>query len=178
MELKNELHRVTAFYLVVITSDVGPQTINEIFDLAWKLQMVNFYVLMKTNESNWSLFTYIPYQHGCQTVIPRIMETFTPENYTEQLKVPFSELYFTKISNLNGCTVRVAVVQVEPYVITNYNETHSTFDGIDVRIVREVAKSMNFNPEFLIPKDGKARGIIYDNGTATGAVKMVNRMFE
>lgn len=151
------------------------ETSNKIFDLAWEMHLTNFHIITKVNRTEpiWSLITYLPYQRDCHTLTLKLMDTFTPENYTKQLKIPFSELYPEKMKNMNGCTVHIAVVHVEPYVIKYLNGTQPIFDGIDVRIVNEVANEMNFNAEFMQPKDGRQRGIIYENRTATGALRMV-----
>lgn len=180
LELKSNIFRVSLYFLTVITteerSDVAKKTLDKIFDLAWKLHFINFHVLIKMkNDSFWSLITYIPYQRDCYKLVHQTVETFTYENFTNIMTLPFSVLYPEKMLNMAGCPIYVATFQIEPYVIQHFNGTHSTFEGIDVKIVTEIAKEMNFKPEFILPNDGMGRGIVLENGTVTGALKLVSK---
>lgn len=171
-----ELDKSSVFHLVVVTakSENSIKLLDNLFGWAYKNKIANFNVLIQSN-SIWSLVTYMPFKKDCQTHSHHIIATFTLNNVTKSLDIPFNELYPTKMQNLGGCKLRIAVIIFEPWVILNQVNNRLKFDGVDVKIIEEIAKKMNFTPEYILPKDGMERGVIFENGTATGAMGMVNK---
>lgn len=168
--------RNTSTYTVVVLTNLKEDTQIEILDTlfkdAWKAHLQNFLVLVfdRTIQA-WTLMTYFPYEFDRGTLSHRVLETFTNENYTAEMRIPFKKVFPEKMLNMKKCPVDVSVVIIEPYVIVR--RKNSDLDGIDVKIIWEIAKHMNFTPKFIKPKDGQERGVVYRNGTATGAMQQV-----
>lgn len=174
MKLDYKANRNAPYYVVVLTNlkstkNETESELDRIFHCAFRMHMTNFHILIYDwPESTWSILTYLPFKDDCKTLTHHIVETFNMDNYTTTMKMSFDELYPPKLRKLNGCKIRVAAVEVEPYVINYYNG--SALDGIDVRIVKGIANAMNFEPEFILVKD---RGVVLENGSSTDAMKMV-----
>lgn len=167
------------YYLVVLTDNQNDNDIEmmRIFQTAFDNNVMNINILMQgKNTSVWSINMYKAYQNDCRSVTKYTVATFTRENYTSEMNVTFNELFPQKLSDLNGCTVKVSTFPYEPFVIVRtkgYNDSIYEFDGIEVTIFENIAKRMNFKPQYLLPADGKNRGVIFDNGTANGCMQMV-----
>lgn len=148
-----------------------------IFQTAFDNNVMNLNILAQDkNTSVWSMSIYKTYENDCHSITKYTVATFTRENYTSEMSMTFNQLFPSKLSNLNGCTIKVATFPYEPFVIVRtkgYNDSIFEFDGIDVTIVENIAKRLNFKPQYLLPADGKNRGIIFDNGTANGCMQMV-----
>jgi hypothetical protein len=73
------------------------------------------------------------------------------------------------MKNLQGCEVKVAIAVAEPYVFAKLvrNLTYE-YDGIDIRLIETLAKTLNFKLTYYFTKDP---GYLYENGTAKGPFK-------
>lgn len=173
---KNKRRSSTTVYALAILTNVEEtkkiEMLNTLFGDAWEVHISNFLVLVFDNVIQaWKLMTYFTFESDCVTLSHRTIETFTNENYTSAMKIPFKNVFPEKMLNMKKCPVVMSVVEIEPYVIDRGND--SELDGIDVKIVMEIAKHMNFTPKFIKPKDGQRRGVAYENGTVTGAMQQV-----
>lgn len=164
--------RYTTSYTVAVLTDLKRQMQFEILDAllrdAWEAHLQNFLVLVfdQTIQA-WLIMTYFPYQFDCEKLSHRVIETFTNENNTTEMKIPFKKVFPEKMLNMKKCPIYVSAVEVEPYVIVR-EKINYDLDGIDVKIIWEIANHMNFTPKFIKTKDGQERGVVHKNGTATG----------
>lgn len=169
--------RYTSTYTVVVLTNLKEpkkiEVLDALFEDAWEAHLQNFLILtFDQSIQAWTLMTYFPFKFDCETLSYRVIETFTNDNYTAEMKIPFKEVFPEKMLNMKKCPVLVSVVEVEPYVIVREKNNYN-LDGIDVKIMLEIAKHMNFTPKFIKPKVGRGRGVVYKNGTATGAMQQV-----
>lgn len=149
--------------------------LDELFNWGYVNKVGNLNVLIyNESERIWTLVTYLPFIVDCRTLTFHTIATFTLENATNPMNTSFNKLYPGKVMNLGGCKVRIAVIVSEPYVILKRVNDRTKFDGVDVKIVEYVAKKINFTPEYVLSDYGLERGVIYENGTATGAMGMVS----
>ncbi|GLV24247.1 Ionotropic receptor 7c, partial [Carabus blaptoides fortunei] len=117
----------------------GNDDIGEIFKISWQYYVVNINVVaMKDGMPN--IFTYFPYSNNsCQEY----------KNYdvlSDCANLKNTNIFPQKVPlDLNGCEVKVMPYVIPPYV-TDYNltEDHPGRAGIEVTIMRNVAKRMNF----------------------------------
>lgn len=149
----------------------------EIFEITMKISLMNVNVLTKElNTSIWTLYTYKPYMRSCNSFEIQKIETFTSVNYTNDLNdLMLSENFPTQELIFNNCPLFISTFFVPPYVIIrNFYNGSFQYDGIDVVIVNEISKTLNLIPIYMQAPDNQKRGFVFDNGTATGAIKMVS----
>lgn len=176
ISLKYRRNSFTTVHSLVVLTNINEtkklEMVNTLFEDAWKAHISNFLVLMFDNVIQaWTFMTYVSFEFDCVTLSHKIIETFTNDNYTREMKIPFEKLFPEKMQNMKKCPVHVSVAEIEPYVI--FRTSNSDFDGIDIKIVLEIGKHMNFTPKFIRPTDGQRRGVAYENGTMTGAMQLV-----
>lgn len=177
----NETHTHTFHllqrFLIVVTHDVDNvfETLQAIFGVAMKLNLMDVNVLINDKDSEmWTLNFYRPYVRNCYTFDIIKIQTFTLDNYTNEINVSSENLFASRIFTFPNCSLFVSTFSLEPFVIIrNDSNGSATFDGIDVIIVNQIAKTLNLRPTYLQPPDGKNRGTIFRNGTTTGAIKLV-----
>lgn len=163
-------------FLIVLTQE-SPNVrklLYDIFGIVLHLGLLNVNVLIKHEDMPmWSLFFYKPYVRTCHSIDVIKIETFSPDNYTIDLSVPFDSLFPSREFKFKNCPLIISTFSVEPYVIIRKSNGSTTYDGIDVIIVNEIAKTLHMIPKYVRSADRKKRGTVYKNGTATGAQKMV-----
>lgn len=71
------------------------------------------------------------------------------------------------------CPIVAAVFHTPPFIMVSLNGSSEKIDGIDTRILGQLAKKFNFKLVYRTPRDKQGRGTIFDNGTVTGCIKMV-----
>lgn len=92
------------------------------------------------------------------------------------LNTSFIDLFPPKQFKFNNCGIKIATFPIEPYVIIeNQSNGRAEYSGIDIMIVNEICETLNLIPTYLQPSDGKHRGVLFSNGTATGAMRMVRK---
>lgn len=163
-------------FLIVITQSVEnvTKTLDEVFKVVMNVGLLYVNVLIEDENWTWTLHLYKPYVRSCYTFEIIKISTFTVKNYTNELHLPFSRLYPTQRSKFPGCPLIVSTFPFEPFVtIENFGNGMANYSGLDVKIVNEISKTLNLNPIYMQSSDKKNRGLIFKNGTVTGAMKMV-----
>lgn len=150
------------------------ESLNDIFEILMYFDLLNVNILIE-NGNVWSLYFYKPYIKSCFTFEILQIDTFTADNYTNEFSASYKDLFPPKQFKFHYCKIKVVTFSLPPYVIIK-NLTNGTaeYHGIDVTIVNEICKTLNLIPVYLQPPDGKNRGVLYPNGTATGALQMVS----
>ncbi|EDW53659.1 uncharacterized protein LOC6620242 [Drosophila sechellia] len=86
------------------------------------------------------------------------------------------DVFPSRLKNLHGCPLSVIVWDIPPYMRINWKSSDPMdgLDGLDGRLLRIVARKMNFTLK-LIPNEpnGLIGGSSFINGTFTGAYKML-----
>lgn len=164
-------------FLIIVTQGVQNTIgqLNSIFEIVLELGLFDVNVLIKDERAkSWSLYFYQPFASDCHSIDIKRIETFTSHNYTNELNVRYDNLFPKHQFKFPNCTLRIATFSIEPFVIIRSapNGTYE-YDGVDVIIVNEICKTLNLRPLYVQSPDGKHRGIIFKNGTSTGALKMV-----
>lgn len=158
-------------FLIVLTQDVPNdfETLRDAFSIVLKLGLLNVNVLIK-DEMSWSLYFYEPFIRDCQSFELLKISSFSPQNFTNELNVSYADLFPPKRFKFNNCPLNIATTSIEPFVIIrNASNGALEFDGIDVVIVNEIAITLNLIPKYI----NGDRGTVFENGTATGGIKLV-----
>lgn len=147
----------------------------DIFKRMWSKYIINvnliFHESLGDNSNRISMYTYIPFSPAnCGKTTPYKINEFFNGNYV------IKDLYFpTKTSNFYGCKIKVATFNIAPMMLINqYSNGSFELKGIDGMLIKEMAEKLNFTIDLLHVLDENRWGIMYANGTSTGAMKLVN----
>lgn len=154
--------------MIVITESVSnvSEFLTEIFEMLWTNKLINTNVLISDGSSFWSLYTFMPYQIDCTILTQRKIATFSPLNYTNIMYT--EEIYPQKLKNFNKCPMYIAASILEPFVIKQkIFDGQIEFIGIDILIIEQFSKLLNFSIVHKYSSTHSGRGVVYENGTAT-----------
>lgn len=161
-------------FLIILTQSMQniSESLNEIFGILMELGLLDVNILIKDESLNlWSLHFYQPYNKNCNSFEIFKIDGFSSENYTNQLDMSINDLFPRKHFTFCKCSLYISTFSFEPFVIILEASNGSiTYDGIDIIIVNEISKTLNLIPTF---KQQHTRGMIFKNGSSTGALKMV-----
>lgn len=162
----------TGYYLVILTYDSRQQyrIIRNILQHFWQLHIVNVNVIMNTLGNNWEaiMYTYEPYtKYHCGKVFPVILSYFRHNSFLKN-----TDYFPRKMTNFHKCKLYVAAFHCPPF-LTYQKLENGTYmvDGIEGTLLRVLAQRLNFAFDLIVPE--AKWGMVNDNGTATGAVKLV-----
>lgn len=163
-------------FLIVMTKSVQndvSNSLNELFGIVLNFGLLSVNILIKDEHSmTWSLYFYKPYIRNCRSFDILRINSFSSQNYTNEMKSFSTDLYAPKYFTFPNCPLLISTFPFEPYVIIqNASNEQIKYDGIDIIIVNKISKILNLTPEYVKAPD---RGEIFENGTTTGAIKMVN----
>lgn len=162
--------------LIVITDGVqGSWTsaLDHTFQILWENGLINSNVLISGNLQSWSLFTSMPYHIDCSILSYRKLMTLTRSNLTE-MSLSTKQLYPEKLKNFNQCPLNIAASLSEPFVFLRRNSgPNSDPEGIEIEIMTQITKLLNFSVVFENTTDGTNHGFMYSNGIVTGNMELV-----
>lgn len=163
-------------FLIVLTKNAEhvTKTLNEVFKIVMKVGLFNVNVLIENKNTTWTLHLYKPYIRSCYSFEIVNIGAFTKENYTKELQTSPDDLYPPEKFQFPNCPLLIATFPLKPFVIIEHFENETVhFSGLDVKIVDEISKTLNLKPVYIEAPDDENRGLIFSNGTVTGAMKMV-----
>lgn len=174
-----EFHLAQQFLIIVTDYAKNcSHILSEIFQIMWTNSLINSYVLCQNDDRVWSLYTFIPYQEDCFTLSHHKVTSFTPLNYTSNMTLSVAELFPQKLKNFNNCSLFVAPSIVDPQILfRNTSDEGKKYRGIDIEIIKLISKSLNFAIKYKTSSHGTGHGVIFQNGTATGNLNLVSRIF-
>lgn len=171
---------IDLYYLIVFTQSLGRSIhakIDEIFIECYKKSLLNVNILYPpTNDADTMVMTtYTMFEEGCVRLTRRDLGILSECGY--EMGDSLEDIYPTKGTNMNKCTIVVATFPSEPLVIvlSPSNTTHdAVVEGIEIELMHQMAKALNSTVRFRMPADNQKRGVIRWNGTTTGCFNMVN----
>lgn len=140
----------------------------------WRNGLINSHILMQDGIHLWSLYAFMPFQKDCFALSHFRIATFSSYNFTINMTVPMELLYPKKLQNFNKCPLYAAVSIIDPLtIIHNSSDGKIEFHGIDIAIINQISKALNFDIIYERSMDGAGHGIIFPNGTVTGNMQLV-----
>jgi hypothetical protein len=176
LKIKNamnvKLFNYQGYYLIVIVanSDDNFITMMRIFGEMWSNYIINTNIVFMSlkNPKEVVLYTFYPYTSlYCEKVIPIEINKFIDNRWIKSFN------YFPeKLHNFYNCTLHVATFSTPPFMIIKNDEKGNVkVDGIDGILLRVLSQKLNFSIQLHISAD--YWGLLYHNGTVTGAIKMI-----
>ena len=142
------------FYTIVLTEGNINGT-DEIFKLLWAKQIYNAAILYVDKFGLLKGLTFNPFNSlSCTDV----QSTGVPN---------LEDLFKEKLKDLKQCPIRVQGPNWRPYVYTTDGEIH----GRDFDLVTVISEALNFKLDLEVLPDIASWGMLFENGTATGAIK-------
>lgn len=169
-------------FVIAITQTVEnvTATLDEVFNLLWTNSLLNSNVLIQAKRNFWTLYTFMPYRRDCFTLSHVLIETFTPYNFTNNmttnLSMSMEELYREKLHDFNMCPLYVASSLIDPFAIEYELNGRKFYKGIDISIVMEISRALNFDIFFKRASNLSGHGILLPNGTFTENLGLVNAL--
>lgn len=168
------------YYLIVFTQtydQFNEAEIDAIFIDCYKEAMLDVNILFPYSNESMMMTTYIPFENDCVKLTRRDLGILSEWECESELSESMDDVFPKKGLNMHKCTVNVATFPSEPCVIfRKLNETTHDVDveGIEIELLQQMAKVLNFTVHFKSPADKQKRGVIGHNGTSTGCFRMVN----
>lgn len=160
------------FMIILTDEDHKIFKLNVIFEILWKNGLIDSHVLSQDKNESWSLYTFMPYQQDCSTLSLLKIETFTSTNCTSGMKISREKLYPKKLQNFHRCPIHVAPSISNPAVMRP--DQNQKYRGIDIEIITQISKSLNFAIVFKRSLEGTGHGIIHSNRTISGNMGLVS----
>lgn len=166
VKMTPQLFKLKGYFLIVLTN--GSITdIQTVFEACWKLFIHNVNVLLEEVYSV-KLITFIPFKPTrCNDASPMVINEFP----IDASQWNSHEFFPRKFHNMFNCSITIATFENAPGVMKDPN--NDNIYGIDIDLMDNVAKLMNFslNLDYQAELDG--RGYVMENGSCTGATKKV-----
>lgn len=173
-----EAYQSDLYYLIVFVDAhdrFKENALDNIFIDSYKKAVLNVNILFPYTNESMMMTTYIPFEQDCVKLTRRDLGVLCESNF--ELGESLADVFPKKGLNMNKCTLNVATFPSEPLVIVRWaNDTTNDIvvEGIEVDILLQMAKTLNFNIRFKSPADKQKRGVIGANGTSSGCFKMVS----
>lgn len=151
-KMSPSLFEFHGFYTIVLTRGCIEE-IEEIFELLWIKQIYNVAILF-SDESQVRAFTFNPFS-------PTSCDAVKPVELTN-----FSNLFDEKLHDLKKCPVKVHAPLWAPFVYLKDGEIR----GRDYDVIKALSDVLNFTLNFTVLTEIASWGVMFDNGSATGAM--------
>ncbi|KAL1398840.1 hypothetical protein pipiens_008634 [Culex pipiens pipiens] len=172
----SKLYNFAGYYVVIVLgNDYADEQLiaYRILQQMWRFYVVNINILFARGlvDPEAHMYTYFPFSaRFCEEVRPLIWNVFREDRFFSSRK-HFPE----KLHNFHSCPLTVAVYSYAAFMQLQYGARGeiASLDGVDARLLRYLAMTLNFT---YVPQEvpnGLRFGLIYENGTATGAMQMV-----
>lgn len=172
----SKLYNFAGYYVVIVLGNgyADEQLIAyRILQQMWRFYVVNINILFARGlaDPEAHMYTYFPFSaRFCEEVRPLIWNVFREDRFLSSRK-HFPE----KLHNFHSCPLTVAVYSYAAFMQLQYGARGeiASLHGVDARLLKYLAMTLNFT---YVPQEvpnGLRFGLIYENGTATGAMQMV-----
>lgn len=152
------------FLFVFVNGEI--EGIDETFAVLWQKNIYNINVIYEKGRFV-EMKTFLPFNGTkCGDSTPKLVGKFDQGNFTGNIE----SIFPTKFKNLHNCPIRVATYEEPLSVIrTKNSDDNYSLSGIDVGLLSELANILNFNKQISLLNVVEPWGVIYLNGTVTGA---------
>ena len=143
----------------------------KIFEYCWHYYLINCVVAIQKSNGRVLMYTYYPFTAKyCGQV-----ESVLTNEYNGTTLVS-EELFPKKLRNFYGCPLKAALWHVPPhlYLKTDTNNITTISGGFEGKLLLTLSNKLNFSLDIIIPPDDSKRGMLVENGSLTGALKMVS----
>lgn len=160
--------RIRKIFTVVAVTRLNSTEMEEIFDLFYKIYILNVNIMTFEELNKLHLFTFFPFQlPNCNNTKPKKISSFL-RHIEKWSKYNF---FNRKANNIRGCPLRIgaSVTSAEPAIITkNIKQKNMVISGVAKDIFVELSRRLNFTIIYTHYFNGV--GTVLANGTAFGVL--------
>lgn len=156
------------FYLVVLLKGSIPE-MQQMFQIFWNKFIYNVNILVEDGGNKINIITFIPFNSRlCGDTSPKVINNFVLGKWLSRVYFP------NKINNLKHCAVKIQTFEYGPAVLRTLlsNGTYNVF-GSDIDLIYAIASALNFQIDLRFMDEPGSFGLIFTNGTSTGAMQKV-----
>lgn len=167
--MRPTIYNYEGYYLIVL-KNYNLSDFRTIFENLFRLHIINANIIVTSKENTEEVlfYTFFPFkEHGCSQINPILWNTFRNGNFTSN-----KLFYPKKLKNMNKCPVTIATFEKAPFILLSKNQNNYSLTGIEGKLINFLSERMNFTQMIIIPNNA-FRGIIYENGSSTGASKLI-----
>lgn len=143
------------------------EKLEEIFKTFWMKNIYHVDVIYQQGDSV-EVVTFLPF-HGsiCGDTKPKLINSFVNEKFVNGTDLIFPE----KFRNLQNCSLTISTFD-DYFSVMRSRKADGTVElsGFDVEMIGEISKLLNFHKTFKFEEGSQPFGVIYPNGTVTGAL--------
>ncbi|XP_028900775.1 uncharacterized protein LOC105219310 [Zeugodacus cucurbitae] len=135
--------------------------------------LINVSVLYESKPDYVEVYTYFPFldNNSCKANNVRVINVY---NGT-WVKSLATNIFPNKLTNMQNCSLTVAVWDAPPYLSYYPNRSsYAQLGSFEGEMLIVLAKKLNFTMELVEPPNDEQRGRRLENGTLTGAMKMLH----
>ncbi|XP_065365313.1 uncharacterized protein LOC135958336 [Calliphora vicina] len=171
------IYNRNGFFLFVYTGTEHERlnNIKEIFHRLFNVYCTNVNVILMDGITPY-LYTYFPFaKNKCHSSMPEIYISFRDIQKNFSAFEVKKKIFPSKVNNMHGCELAVATWHYPPYIYVDKDPKSgeiTRLHGIEGLLLNLLAEIMNFKIRIKAPQP-LDRGDVYENGTATGAMKMI-----
>uniref|UniRef100_A0A182MPA2 Ionotropic glutamate receptor L-glutamate and glycine-binding domain-containing protein n=1 Tax=Anopheles culicifacies TaxID=139723 RepID=A0A182MPA2_9DIPT len=165
-------HLFYGLYTFFIEQIDDREALEGVIQMLWNLTIVNAIVIVEEgDDAEYVAYSFQPYrEQGCGSAEPYEVGRYANGTWDRMGNFLFSD----KLSNLHGCPLTVAKVEINPFSMVRVEGDRTIEYGLEVYIVETLATRMNFTIRYVEPKDNSKWGILSATNS-TGVVGMLQR---
>ena len=163
-----EMFSYGGFYLIVLVNGFnnGWQSFIKQF---WEISIFHLNFLVETKKSV-SMYTFKPFSSkSCRNTSAILSNTFQNGSFVKK------KYFLNIINSLFKCPIKVVTFNRPPAMMIRKIDDNNNYDlqGIDGELLKQLALVLNFTIQIVNISDEIRWGTLNENGTSTGAMKMV-----
>lgn len=144
------------YFLLIVMDKVEEKVLLELSSTLSKARVINF-VVIHGNKESFFVSTFKPFADS--SCVGRFSTTPVDSGQEETFKA--------QNINMRNCRVKVSTFILKPFVMSQNAELL----GRDIEIIKALSQALRFKLEIDLIVGDLPWGMVYDNGTATGAME-------
>lgn len=144
------------YFLLVVMDKIEEKVLLELSTTLSKARIINF-VMIHGNKESVFVSTFKPFAES--SCVGRF--STTPGDSEQE------ETFKAQSINMRNCSVKVSTFILKPFVMSQNAE----LVGRDIEIIKALSQALRFKLEIDLIVGDLPWGMVYDNGTATGAME-------
>lgn len=167
--LTDETFSFDGFFLIVC-KEASASNANEMFRILWEKYIYNVDLLVY-NETSVTLLTFMPFTNeSCFDTKAKLINVFD----VDKLKWTKETIFPRKLDNLYYCPIRIGTYEYANAVFPTKLENGSIqLQGSDIELLNGLSDTLKFRAEIHFVSETAGWGELYDNGSASGAHKLL-----
>lgn len=165
-KVRTEMYFFSGFYVLALVRG-NINEIDEMFSTFWKKGIFNV-IVMYDAEKIVKVLTFFPFTGSmCNNTKPTEINEYRNGRFVN----PIGTMFPDKFKNLKQCQLTISTYE-DDLSVMRIRKPDGTLklSGFDIELLNELSKLLNFRPVFKFIDGKMPYGLIFDNGTVTGAL--------